>query len=75
MENNFVEILCPFSRTSKKDGITRRCESLCVKVAPGSSGETFCRKCKLAFEFEVNVQNSLQSSMVRTKNINSEDEE
>jgi len=75
MEHNFVNILCPFSRTSKSDGITRKCKSLCVKVAPGSSGETYCNRCKLAFEFEVNAQNSLQSSMVRTKNINSEDEE
>ena len=51
-----VDIRCPFKRTGKNDGITRLCNHLCVKVFPGSSGETWCSRCNLTFEFEVDSQ-------------------
>ena len=65
-----VDIRCPFKRTGKNDGITRLCNHLCVKVFPGSSGETWCSRCNLTFEFEVDNQNSGQRSMIRVQNEN-----
>ena len=52
MEQNLFEIRCPFQRLSK-EGKLYQCNSLCVKVTAGSSGESRCRKCHLNFEFEV----------------------
>ena len=45
-------VRCPFQRLSKSDGKLYRCNSLCVKVSPNSSGEARCRKCCLTFNFE-----------------------
>lgn len=50
---SLVEIRCPFSKRSKQ-GKVYPCETLTVKVYPGSSGESWCRWCKLPFNFEVN---------------------
>lgn len=50
-----IEVRCPFERPSK-DGHVYACNKLCVKVYPGSSGETYCRFCEKHFEFEVASQ-------------------
>jgi hypothetical protein len=50
---NLVEIRCPFSKRNKQ-GKVYPCETLTVKVYPGSSGESWCRWCKIPFSFEVN---------------------
>jgi hypothetical protein len=52
-EPNLLEIRCPRNRLAKKDGKLYICNSLCVKVTPGSAGETRCRKCRLNFWFDV----------------------
>lgn len=56
MENNLVEIRCPFKRKNKFNNKLEDCHSLCIKVYPGSSGEAKCPKCKLTFEFAVDNQ-------------------
>lgn len=66
MTNQLVEVRCPFKRRSKKDNNIYPCNHLCVKVNPGSSGETWCSPCKLTFEFEVNAQSKKKTS-VRVK--------
>lgn len=69
MENSkLTEIRCPFQRTGKNDGITRNCKHLCVKVYAPSAGETWCSRCDLVFEFEVDAQ-STQTSNIRVKSV------
>ena len=58
MVTDRVEIRCPFKKISKFDGKLYQCPQICVKVDPGSSGEAWCRRCKLAFEFEVDSQSN-----------------
>lgn len=50
---NLSEIRCPFQRKSKKDENLYKCNRLCLKATPTSSGEAMCRSCHLAFEFVV----------------------
>jgi len=45
-------VRCPFERLSRTDGKLYRCNSLCVRVRPNSSGEAHCRKCRLLFNFD-----------------------
>ena len=71
--SKLVDVRCPFKRTSKSDGKTRSCNHLCVKVYPGSSGETWCSRCNLTFEFEVDNQSKEQKSMVRVKHEDKKD--
>lgn len=47
-----LDIRCPFQVNSKK-GFVYKCNRLCVKVYPGSSGETWCAMCKKNFNFVV----------------------
>lgn len=56
IQNNLIEIRCPFKRTNKFSKKLEDCHSLCIKVYPGSSGEAKCPKCKLTFEFVVDNQ-------------------
>ena len=51
-KNNLFPVRCPFERLSRTDGKLYRCNSLCVRVKPNSSGEARCRKCRLSFSFE-----------------------
>lgn len=46
-----LDIKCPYERISKSDGKLYKCNSICVKVTPGSAGEARCRKCGLNFLF------------------------
>lgn len=64
--SKLVEIRCPFKYRSKKDNKTYSCNHLCCKVRAGSSGEAWCAKCQLSFEFEVNTQLENKTS-VRVK--------
>lgn len=66
MQQNLFEIRCPFQRLGKLDGELYSCNSLCVKVTAGSSGEARCRKCHLNFEFEVDNRATLTTG-VRVK--------
>lgn len=47
-----IEVRCPFGVQSKR-GHNYTCNRLCVKVAPGASGEAYCTACKKTFEFEI----------------------
>jgi hypothetical protein len=67
-----TEIRCTFKRKSKTDSKIRVCNHLCVKVYPGSSGETWCSRCNLSFEFEVNTQ-SYSRNIVRVQKIEQQD--
>ena len=61
------EVRCPNIITDKNDK-KRRCNKLCVKVRPGSSGEIQCRGCKTKFDFYVDSQaKSILSVKTRTK--------
>ena len=53
MNNNFIEIRCPYEKISRTNGQVYKCNSLCVKVANGSAGEARCRKCYANFIFVV----------------------
>lgn len=66
MQQNLFAIRCPFQRLGKSDGKLYSCNSLCVKVAAGSSGEARCRKCHLNFEFEVD-NSAKRTTGVRVK--------
>lgn len=55
MQNKLLEIRCP-GQTTDKHGKLVKCNKLCVKVYPGSSGEIQCRSCKLRFNFYVDSQ-------------------
>jgi hypothetical protein len=65
--SELIDIRCPFKRKSKSDGIIRLCNHLCVKVYPGSSGETRCTRCNLNFEFEVDKQTDEQKTNIRVQ--------
>lgn len=68
MMQKLIDIRCPFKYTSKRDGKIYTCNHLCFKVYPGSSGQAWCSKCQLAFEFEVNNQEKLETSIKVKKN-------
>lgn len=51
-----LEVRCPSNIYNKTTGKTIRCNKLCVKVYPGSSGEIQCRHCKTRFNFYVDSQ-------------------
>lgn len=51
-----LEVRCPGQVLDKKQGELIKCNKLCVKVFPGSSGEIQCRHCKLKFRFYVDSQ-------------------
>lgn len=71
MESEYFTIRCPFKRLSKLDGKLYKCNSLCVKVTRGSSGEARCRKCHLSFTFEVDGV-AKQTTGVRVQNTDDE---
>lgn len=50
------EVRCPAMVSSKKTGELLKCNHLCVKVYPGSSGEIKCRHCGMTFNFYVDSQ-------------------
>lgn len=51
-----LPVRCPGTVWDKAKGKARKCDTLCVKVYPGSSGECKCRQCKLTFRFYVDSQ-------------------
>lgn len=63
MEDQLLEIRCPFERISKSDGKLYKCNSLCVKVGRHSYGETRCRKCHLNFKFYVDDDAQVQTGV------------
>lgn len=64
-----LEVRCPYERISKSDQKLYKCNSLCVKVSPGSAGEARCRKCGLNFLFGVDEDAHIQTG-VRIQPIN-----
>ena len=48
-----ISIKCPYEKISRTNGRTYTCESLCVRVHDGASGEAYCRKCRAKFDFAV----------------------
>lgn len=69
MQPNLFEIRCPFQRLNK-EGKLYPCNSLCVRVTAGSTGEARCRKCHLTFEFEVD-SGAKRTTGVRVKQLES----
>lgn len=68
MSNELIPINCPFTRKDPATGVIFPCPQLCVKVAPGSRGEAWCRRCRLSFDFEVDAQSTYKPS-VRVQNV------
>lgn len=66
--DNFLEIRCPYERISKSDNKLYKCNSMCVKVTPGSAGEARCRKCGLNFLFAT-VEGAVPQTGVRAEPI------
>lgn len=54
-ERRLIPIRCPAMVRDKNDKLVK-CNKLCVKVYPGSSGEIQCRGCKRRFRFYVDSQ-------------------
>jgi transcription initiation factor IIE alpha subunit len=71
MTPQLFDVRCPYERLAKKDGKLYVCNSLCVRVTPGSAGEARCRKCGLNFEFEVDSRARLTTG-VRVKKVEDE---
>lgn len=55
-EEKLIQVRCPGMVWDKNKGETIKCNKLCVKVFPGSSGEIMCRSCHLKFRFYVDSQ-------------------
>ena len=72
MVPQLFDVRCPYERLAKKDGKLYVCNSLCVKVSPGSSGEARCRKCGANFIFEIDSRARLTTG-VRLQPINKEE--
>lgn len=62
-----VEINCPFKKRTSRGNVIYDCNRVCIKVYPGSSGEAYCRSCKLTFEFEVDSQSNYKPRVVVQK--------
>lgn len=60
---SLLEVRCPYERVSKSDLKVYKCNSLCVKVSPGSSGEARCRKCGANFLFGVKEDAQVQTGV------------
>lgn len=61
-QTRLLEVRCPASVLDKTKNKLVKCNKLCVKVYPGSSGEIQCRHCKTRFHFYVDSQaNSILS--------------
>ena len=68
MQKKLIGIHCPYIVTSKKNGKKYPCKSLCVRVAQGSQGEAYCRKCKQTFEFETGSSHDFPTMMLGGQN-------
>lgn len=55
-EQKLIEVRCPAQVLDKTKNQLIKCNKLCVKVYPGSSGEIQCRHCKTRFHFYVDSQ-------------------
>ena len=55
-EGRLLPVRCPGMVLDKKKNVMVKCNKLCVRVYPGSSGEVVCRSCKLKFRFYVDSQ-------------------
>ncbi len=64
-----LDVRCPYERISKSDQKLYKCNSLCVRVTPGSAGEARCRKCGLNFLFGADENAQIQTG-VRIQPIN-----
>lgn len=60
-KQNKFPVRCPFERLSRTDGKLYRCNSLCGRMKPLSSGELRCRKCRLTFDFDVTGEGVVQT--------------
>lgn len=63
MESKLFEIRCPLKVRSKKNNNIYDCNQLCVRVYAGSGGEAWCSRCKVAFGFGVESNNTVQRSI------------
>ena len=54
-DERLIPVRCP-AMVYDKNGKLVKCNKLCLKVFPGSSGEIVCRNCKRAFRFYVDSQ-------------------
>ena len=55
-DERLMPVRCPAMVLDKTKGKLIKCNKLCVKVFPGSSGEIQCRHCKARFRFYVDSQ-------------------
>lgn len=66
-ETKLITVNCPFQKVTSKGNTLYNCNRVCVKVYPGSSGEAYCRSCKLEFSFEVDSQSNYKPKVVVQK--------
>jgi len=55
-DGRLLSVRCPGQVYDRKKDDLHKCNRLCVKVFPGSSGECLCPKCKMKFRFYVDSQ-------------------
>lgn len=65
---DLVDVRCPFMSKNKATGNVYACNRLIVRVATGSSGEGWCRRCKLTFLFE--IVDDTCSIKIKTQQVN-----
>ena len=53
MEKKLIEVRCPGLSFDKTKNIFVKCNKLCLKATPGSSGQCYCRHCKTLFNFYI----------------------
>lgn len=58
-----IEIRCPLKYKDKLTDKLKICNRLCVKVYPPGSGEAYCSSCKMTFEYEINEQAFMKTSV------------
>ena len=54
-DERLIPVRCP-AMIKDKNGNIIKCNKLCVRVFPGSSGECVCRGCRRKFRFYVDSQ-------------------
>ena len=53
VEKKLIEVRCPGLSFDKTKNKYVKCNKLCLKAYPGSSGQCYCRHCKTLFNFYI----------------------
>lgn len=63
-----VEVRCPLKRPDRSN---KTCNRLCVRVSPGSSGQAYCPRHDVTFDFEVDDSSTFNAIIIDREAIQS----